>query len=753
MPVAQPRPQHDWGREKKTLTALSTSTSLALLLESSVLPLESGLGLPEEGLREVGTGAAGGVHQADYTSEREGRRGLESEGHPRKTGQRTSAGGESFKMEALETFLHARHPQHMASSSRRPLTTYSRRRTRRRDVESTATQSSPIRALSPEREEVDFSVMANRMNKRARLVTRSINAADDTEKTGDKDAVAEGRPHKRQKPTSPDPDAPSDGDYMRDNRLPTASQIRTPPLAVPSDHSMVFSPARLAPAAQDQLSPLPVAKRILPRTSSRNFKENATQLSFQSLASPFSSRPGSRASSPGSNTRGVRKRSAHHSRALSQLDALQEKVVDRNVIQAAYLVGPQVPPTVTGVMNSATQGKQNVQAHHNRSSSTPTLKPALDHLSSRNWLVPAKAVLPHPTPTAHSDADAGGERGKTDTAVEHASFFIDAPMQISTPPRRRRSSTVGAWVHGLMPQLDADPPPPVRSFRYDSDVDMSDSSLPGSPLDSRPSRPDPPRRRRRTIVHLSSDSLFSSSLDFSALLSETKQYPRPAASEGSRSPELQFRIPESDLGPAFSLSSSPISSASRIRPNRMAPTGSLQSASCHDPSDSRRDFPGPPSSPSSGAPVQVCPDSEGDELLDLFSVLGLDEDQKWSGFHRADDSGVVLSSSSRSLEARTSTSAVAKNGEVRRKRGDTIRASDYTKLPAMVSSASFDSASTQHPASRRTRSGTVTQASSGGTRRKHDGWPTIKMRTNPEPLRADETGDDELLLKDGDVIE
>ena len=130
------------------------------------------------------------------------------------------------------------------------------------------------------------------------------------------------------------------------------------------------------------------------------------------------------------------------------------------------------------------------------------------------------------------------------------------------------------------------------------------------------------------------------------------------------------------------------------------------------------------------------------------------EDQKWTSFHRTDDSGVVLSSSPRSLEARASTSAASKDGGARRKRGDTIRASDYPKLPALVSSASLDSGSKQLSASRRTRSGTVTQASSsGGTRRKHDGWPTIKMRTNPEPLCADESGDDELLLKDGDVIQ
>ncbi len=106
-------------------------------------------------------------------------------------------------------------------------------------------------------------------------------------------------------------------------------------------------------------------------------------------------------------------------------------------------------------------------------------------------------------------------------------------------------------------------------------------------------------------------------------------------------------------------------------------------------------------------------------------------------------------SRSRSHDSNLSSSST----RVRRKRGDTIRASDYPNAPGL--STSFDSASATgvgRPATRRTRSGTVTQVDTAG-RRKHDGRPTIKMRTNTEPLRADGNEDDELLLKDGDVIE
>ncbi|KAI0687144.1 hypothetical protein C8T65DRAFT_676427 [Cerioporus squamosus] len=110
-------------------------------------------------------------------------------------------------------------------------------------------------------------------------------------------------------------------------------------------------------------------------------------------------------------------------------------------------------------------------------------------------------------------------------------------------------------------------------------------------------------------------------------------------------------------------------------------------------------------------------------------------------------------SRSRSHESNLSSSST-KATRIRRKRGDTIRASDYPKAPG--SSISFDSASAVGvglPATRRTRSGTVTQANTAGAKRKYEGRPTIKMRTNTEPLRADENEDDELLLKDGDIIE
>ncbi|KAI0731380.1 hypothetical protein C8Q76DRAFT_359678 [Earliella scabrosa] len=635
----------------------------------------------------------------------------------------------------------------MAHSSRRPLTTYSRRRGHRRKAsDHNATQSSPIRSLSPDADDVSFAVMANRMNKRARLVSRSTDSqAGFSESSVPK--AAEDRPSKRQKaqPILSDDDSPM-GDYMRDRRAPTPSQFCTPQVSMPSDQSMAHSSGTRPTPAPDQLSPLPVARRILSRTSSRNFKENAGQ---RRLASPFSSRPGSRASSPDKASRGSRKRTAKHvkSRTLSQSGPLREKVVDRNLVQPLQQTSPQLSLLAPAAAPNELHAKPNISIH-NRSSSTPSLQPVLDQMCSEAWLVPPKA-LSRSLVTAQTATGTDPQ----DAVTAHASFFEDEPMHISTP-RRKRSATVGVWKHGLMPQLDADPPPPVRSLRYDSDVDMSDSSRPTSPSDSRSTRPGVPRRRRRTIVHLPSDSLFSSSLDFSALMSETERFPRAPASEGSRSPEQHPPIEDLDLGPAFSLNNSP--SACRKSTHSAARTFQASGFSVSVPPA----LPGtPPSSPSHGRPpVPANPDSDNDELLDLFSVLGLDEDEKWDAAPGADDSGVAFTlSRTQSHDSKLSSSSAK---IARRKRGDTIRASDYTKLPLSGSSASFDSASAaggsgaHRVVPKRTRSGTVTQANlSGGPKRKHEGWPTIKMRTSAEPLRADEDEDDELLLKDGDVIE
>ena len=416
---------------------------------------------------------------------------------------------------------------------------------------------------------------------------------------------------------------------MRGVFVSSSSGLCTPRVSGPSDQSMALSANTRPSVVPDQLSPLPavpITRTSSSRTSSRNLKENILRPSGRRLASPFSSRPGSRATSPDKLPRGHKMRPGHHakSRTLSQSGALREKVVGRNIIQATPSVLDVHSIPVLGVTEVEMSVPMKVTAPtHNRSSSTPMVKPALDDLTSGSWLVPPRQVPRSSSPPGSPGVDGN----KQQLAVDHPSFFVDEPMQISTPPRRRRSATVGIWAHGLMPQLDADPPPPVRSFRYDSDVDMSDSSLPGSPVESKISRAHPPRRRRRTIVHLSSDSLFSSALDFSGMMSETERSPRAPASEGSRSPAEVPPINQVDLEPAFSISQHAPNSSHKIRPRTTATNSTYQSSGSTAPSSGiRPDSPGSflLSSNPSPSPVQASPCPDGDELLDLFSVLGLD---------------------------------------------------------------------------------------------------------------------------------
>ena len=139
----------------------------------------------------------------------------------------------------------------------------------------------------------------------------------------------------------------------------------------------------------------------------------------------------------------------------------------------------------------------------------------------------------------------------------------------------------------------------------------------------------------------------------------------------------------------------------------------------------------------------------------VANVYRLSEDDKWRTCmdERVHDSGVMFTTASQIDRSVVKT-------RMSRTRSDTIRASDYLKQPASTvpsgSASAAGSASSARPNARRTRSGTVTQASTPAVsgKRKHSGWPTIKMRTNAEPLRMQgDDDDDELLLKDGDVFE
>lgn len=161
---------------------------------------------------------------------------------------------------------------------------------------------------------------------------------------------------------------------------------------------------------------------------------------------------------------------------------------------------------------------------------------------------------------------------------------------------------------------------------------------------------------------------------------------------------------------------------------------------------------------------------------------------------RVDDIGGPLLSSalphSRTADlspSLTSKAARSKEQTHRRKRGDTIRASDFVHPPVSASGASATtnpkaSNATNEVHARRTRSGTVTladfAASTSASRaaaervrteqgrlkptspmrthkRNREGWPTIRMKIDEQPLLAvtGDEDDDELLLKAGSTVD
>ncbi|OBZ73884.1 hypothetical protein A0H81_05932 [Grifola frondosa] len=573
----------------------------------------------------------------------------------------------------------------------------------------TASGSSPLQTLSSDAEDISLAEMSRRMTKRSRqtAVSASVSRLDEP--------ISDGRDDPPQKKLRPSPDSESEVSAAPTGNILDIFPLRakmmqycTPQITLRSDSSMLpssgaLNKAKPSPAMSDQLSPLPVTKVMPYRTSSRNLKENDVRLGSRKLASPFHSRPASRSPSPKATAK--QKRPPLH-RTLSV--ALNQKHHDLNIDsnQAASLSAAQSVSMSRNIKMAA--------PGHNRTASIPTISSSLHQISSEAWLVPPKALTRSPTPT-QADVDADVVPFQSEG---HSSFFLGAPRQVSTPPPRRRRATTGAW--NVRPPPDAsdsesdwsDVPQARSRWQYDSDVDMSESSCPNSPSDGHKPQA---RRRRRTIVHLSSDSIFSSALDFSASVTDAGYHSADnlasSVLDGERSRTFLLG-PELELGPAFSpapcsptLVRVPASALSR---SASAPTHAVQNGAGR-------------------FPAKASPDVEGDELQDMFSVFGLNENVKKVSNENVDDSGISFSpiafapclSCLLGFHKRVVVNEVARGARTRR-----------------------------------TRSGTVTLAAAKAPphRRRQEGRPTIKMKIHDDRLSvAPGEEDDELLLKPGDT--
>jgi hypothetical protein len=199
----------------------------------------------------------------------------------------------------------------------------------------------------------------------------------------------------------------------------------------------------------EKFSPLPVARRILSRTSSRNLKENSSRSSSRRLASPFSSRPGSAASSPKKNTKGKRPVPRAKPRTLS--DANNQNIVQRQ-------------PSVS--VTHSTQNSPKSSARDRRPS-VPNATLMLQQISHQDWLVPAKALSR--VPLKGSDSVFGSP---SDHVIGSSPFFDDFPQAVSTPYHEHEIRTRNFQSN-----------PYARSGAHTDDTTMLDGTVvqPGTP--------------------------------------------------------------------------------------------------------------------------------------------------------------------------------------------------------------------------------------------------------------------------------
>lgn len=255
---------------------------------------------------------------------------------------------------------------------------------------------------------------------------------------------------------------------LRPIDLNDPSQFQTP-------YTSLHSSAAEQATVPDILSPLPVARRILSRTNSRNLKENKSKSTSSRhthsrstsrgdlvLASPFHSRPGSLTSSPKKKSH-----SKHSKYGKSRANS------DNRNHEPTFTMNHQNQSTQNSPHHSVT----NKRICHNRVPSGPTDMLPANLLFEQDWLVPAKALNRAPLGeiSRHDDEFFDG----------NGSFFGDVPLAYSTPLQKASD-----------PRLHAD----------NNDVIMQEpNALPLS--------------RQRKIVHENADSIFSS-LYYSAEISD-----------------------------------------------------------------------------------------------------------------------------------------------------------------------------------------------------------------------------------------
>ncbi|KAG1770207.1 hypothetical protein EDD22DRAFT_91503 [Suillus occidentalis] len=292
--------------------------------------------------------------------------------------------------------------------------------------------SSPLEALPLDRDDITRSEMSRRMLKRSRGVA---NEGEDTMRL-------KGRLVKRarQAVESDAPEAEANVDMFQ-TPFPSAEYV----------HSSSVT----RPLVPEEFSPVPIVKRILSRTSSRNLKENDTSLP---LASPFHSRPSSPHTASATKAKARSSRiplhlksrtlsgafqkndSAYTRRKLSHKDSavsLNDRKLSRkdSTISLNYTKLSRKNSTL-----SLDEPTRYSPSKHQRRTSSPDPSYMLSHIAQQDWISPSKAMTIHagvcrPDPNSII-------RPSPIQSLSASPFVVDCP-QFLTPPHSRSSNMTG----------------------------------------------------------------------------------------------------------------------------------------------------------------------------------------------------------------------------------------------------------------------------------------------------------------------
>ncbi|KAL5513218.1 hypothetical protein ACEPAH_3616 [Sanghuangporus vaninii] len=609
------------------------------------------------------------------------------------------------------------------SSRQLPLAIYSSKR-RQRSISNPHSRpvnsSSPLKPLASDAD-TTVEEMLKRMMKRSRSGLKRSFSGSETFKSASVGAspidrpLEEARPAKRSKssaraplqtilePSHNTPLAPLEEEGSADMDLTDVVELKTP---APREDPANKEKDTTVNEESDFLSPLPssrLAKRVIAhRTSSSNLSENKDKKAAPSgdymllspaasdLASPFHSRPGS----PHPNRRAVKNAlNKKLNRTRSVGTDLRRRATMRSFSRA-----------VSPASNASSPGAR----RH------PSLPNSQGHQKeNQDWLVPAKFKQPlgQATPRRPSETSV--------PFVRESSFFDSVPEACSTPVQVRRISAIVPPTPGR--DIDATPrvklgarssalfiaspnnfaldEPTPRAKPLDENVaaalfQTEDSLFPDSPtIPTEDSIGEPTRRsvplntRRQLISHASEDSIFSA---------------------GHEAPTLKTRLGGDAL---------PISGRTKVEPESVTLA--------------------PPSSP---ALQPMSPSSsEGDELRDMFSILGLDEDDHWLASSLALTGSTPPNTSSVSATNRKKTKSSLSTRKAMKKE---IRNTNGGGGRAPASSVA------RAPRSKRILIATESPSSinlfKATTAKYPKGRPTIKMKILDKPIRPATDSSDEI---------